>query len=78
MQDAKTFDISLDHLAKLPVKQYPQTMEVTKIMENTSYASEVGSIMYNIVFSMIDLEYSISIVNQFVKNPGQVHRIFLK
>lgn len=63
----------LGYYTKLSVKQYPQTDEEKKIMESTPYTKEVGSIMYSMVCSKVDLSYAVSIVSRFMENPGQVY-----
>ncbi|MCI40217.1 retrovirus-related Pol polyprotein from transposon TNT 1-94, partial [Trifolium medium] len=47
-------------------------------MESTSYASGVGSIVYDMGCSRPDLSYAISVVSRFMAHPGQVHWQFLK
>ena len=47
-------------------------------MESTPYASGVGSIMYGMVCSRLDLAYAVSIVSRFMANLGIVHCQALK
>lgn len=47
-------------------------------MDSTTYASEVGSIMYGMICSRQDLAYAIIIVSQFMINYGQFHQEVLK
>jgi len=47
-------------------------------MEGTLYVSGVGSIMYGMVCSRLDLSYAISVISRFMANPGQVHWQALK
>lgn len=46
--------------------------------EHIPYASGVGSIIYGMVCSRLDLSYAISIVSRFMANPGMYHWEALK
>jgi len=48
------------------------------IMEDTPYASGVGSIMYGIVYSRWDIACAVRMVSQFMENPDIVHWQALK
>lgn len=43
------------------------------MVENTPYASGIGSIMYDIVCSKSYLAFAISIISQCMVNPGQAY-----
>ena len=48
----------------------------TKDMEHVSgvpYVSAVGSIMSVMVYTRLDISHTVSMVNRFIKNPGEVH-----
>ncbi|MCH88004.1 retrotransposon protein, partial [Trifolium medium] len=78
MTDSKVVNTPLGHHSKLSIKQCPQSEKERKKMESTPCASRVGCIMYGIVCSRPDLSYVISVVRQFMANPGQVHWQALK
>jgi len=45
-------------------------------MEHVSgvpYVSAVGSIMFVMVYTRLDISHTVSMVRRFIKNPGEVH-----
>ena len=78
MKDSKVVGTPLSHHTKLSMKQCPQSDEEKRRIEGTPYASEVGSIMYDMVSSRPDLSYAISVISRFMENLGQVHWQALK
>jgi len=73
MKDSKVVGTPICDHTKFSVKQRPQFEEVRRKMEGTPYASGVGSIMYGMVCSRLDLSYAIIVISRFMKNPSQVH-----
>ena len=51
----------------------PKIEEEVKYMEEMSYASVVGSIMYAMVCSRSDLVYATSMISRFMSSPGREH-----
>ena len=51
----------------------PKIEEEVKYMEEMSYASVVGSIMYAMVCSKSDLAYVIGMISRFMSNSGKEH-----
>lgn len=68
MLNAKVFITSLGQDTKLLFMQYPQRKDENKTMESIPYGSGVGSIMYNMVYSITNLTHAISIVIHFYDN----------
>ena len=58
---------------KLNIKQSPMTDKKKKGMESVSYASAVGSLMYTMVCTRIDLAHAIGVVSRYLSNPGREH-----
>jgi len=58
---------------KLSSKQCPQSPEEEEKMSWVPYTSAVGSLMYDMVCTKSDLTYAVSIVSQFMSNPGKQH-----
>ena len=58
---------------KLSTKQCPQSLKKKEEMSRVPYASAVGLLMYAMVCTRLDLTYAISIVSQFLLNPGKQH-----
>lgn len=42
-------------------------------MKEIPYSSPVGSLMYNMVCTQLDLAHAMSVINQFMENPGKLH-----
>ena len=78
MSNSKTVSTPLGHHTKLSIKQYPLSKDEKQVMESTPYASGVGSIMYGMICGRPALAYAVSIVSQFMANPGIVHWQALK
>jgi ATP-binding cassette subfamily B (MDR/TAP) protein 1 len=47
-------------------------------MLNVSYASVVGSIMYIMVYTHLEISHVVSVVSKFMINPGKVHKHTVK
>jgi len=47
-------------------------------MEDITYASVVGRIMYGMVCSRQNLSYAVSVISWFIENLGQEHWYALK
>ncbi|XP_073127337.1 secreted RxLR effector protein 161-like [Henckelia pumila] len=78
MNQSKEVTIPVAQNTKLSSEQAPKTEEERQEMNNTPYASGVGSIMYAMVCSRPDLAYAISLVSRFMSNPGAEHWKALK
>jgi hypothetical protein len=51
----------------------PQSEEEEQFMLRVLYSSVVGSIMYAIVCSRLDISQAISVVSRYITNPEKVH-----
>lgn len=58
---------------KLTESMKPVTAEDKKFMDQISYASIVGSVMYLMICTHPDVAYSISMTSRFMSNPGRDH-----
>jgi ATP-binding cassette subfamily B (MDR/TAP) protein 1 len=58
---------------KLSKKQCPSTENREKEMQNISYASAVGSLMYAMVCTRLDIAQAVSTVSRFMSNPERPH-----
>lgn len=47
-------------------------------MTSVPYASRVGSLMYTMVCSILDLAYAMSMGSRYMSNPGKFHLEALK
>ncbi|TYK11050.1 gag/pol protein [Cucumis melo var. makuwa] len=58
------------HLSK---EQCPKTPQEVEDMSNIPYASAIGSLMYAMLCTRVDICYSVGIVNRYQSNPGRDH-----
>lgn len=58
---------------KLNTKENSSTDEEKKYMKNVSYTSTVGSLMYEMVCTILDIAHSIGVVSRFLSNPKREH-----
>lgn len=68
-------------VAKVPIASHfnflredcPKTIIEQKDMEQIPYASVVGSLMYSMVCTRLDLAYLVSLVSKYIGNLGIQH-----
>jgi ATP-binding cassette subfamily B (MDR/TAP) protein 1 len=73
MPDAKKVTTPIAPLFKLSSTQCPVTDEDIEYMSKVPYSSAVGSLMYAIVCSRLDLSYAMSLVSRYMTNSGKEH-----
>ena len=73
MKDAKSVSTPLAGHLKLSKKFCPTTYEEKSEMENISYSSAIGSLMYVMVYTWPDIAHAVGVVSRFLSNPGKVH-----
>ena len=73
MGDAKLVMTPLASHFKLTAKQCPTSDVEKEQMQNLSYASAVGFVMYAMVCTRPDLAYAVSVVSRYRTNPGKDH-----
>ena len=56
---------------KLSKVDYRSTKEDRADMEEVPYASEVGSLMYTMTSTHLDIAYVVSTVSRYMTNPGR-------
>lgn len=54
-------------------EQSPQTEKEKKLMARIPYASELGSLMYVMVWMKRDIGNAVGFVSRFMSNPGEAH-----
>nr|GEZ91722.1 retrotransposon protein, putative, Ty1-copia subclass [Tanacetum cinerariifolium] len=62
-----------DQKLKLSKSQGASTPAEMKRMQNVSYASAVGSIMYAVRCTRLDIAFAQNITSRFQQNPGNIH-----
>ncbi|CAA7059577.1 unnamed protein product [Microthlaspi erraticum] len=71
--DATTTTTPLATHFKLKSLTKAEKLEEAVHMENTPYASAVGSLMYAMIGSRPDLAYAVGVISRFMSNPGRGH-----
>nr|GEX99073.1 hypothetical protein [Tanacetum cinerariifolium] len=73
MKNSKRESISMQEKLKLSKSQGASTHAELKRMQNVSYASAVGSIMYVVRCTRSDVAFAQNVTSQFQQNPGDIH-----
>ena len=73
MQGFKPTKQPLTHQFNLSTDQCPTTTSHIEYMEKVSYSSAVGSVMYSMVCTRLDLDHAISVLSILMSNPGKDH-----
>ena len=73
MSKAKVVCSPLVGHLKLNSKQCPTSEKDMKEMSKVPYASVVGSLMYAMVYTRLDIAHVIGVVSRFLANPGKEH-----
>nr|GEW03723.1 retrovirus-related Pol polyprotein from transposon TNT 1-94 [Tanacetum cinerariifolium] len=58
---------------KLSSHEFPKSEEDKEDMSRVSYSSAVGSLMYAMVCTRLDLAHAISVVSRYMNNPDKMH-----
>ena len=73
MKDAKLVGTPFGAHFKLSTELYPSNDKEKEEMSKIPYASAVGSLMYAMVCTRLDITYSVGVVSRFLTNPGKQH-----
>nr|GEW31659.1 retrovirus-related Pol polyprotein from transposon TNT 1-94 [Tanacetum cinerariifolium] len=73
MDKAKVVSSPLTPNFKLTDKDFPSFKKNIEKMDRVSYASVVGSLMYAMVCTRLDLAHAVGVVSRFLSNPGKKH-----
>ena len=73
MHDAKPVSTPIAPHFKLSAARCPSSNEDVEYMSKVSYSSVVGSLMYAIICSRLDLSYAMSLVSRYMSNLGKEH-----
>ena len=73
MADAKPVGSILPRNCKLFGRQSPKTKTKKAKMMKVPYASVVGSLMYAMVCTTVDIGYAVGVISRFMSNPGKEH-----
>jgi len=73
MNDCKPVSTPLAAHFKLSLDFCPDTKEDMEHMSHVPYANVIGSLMYVMICTRPDLAYAVSMVSQYMHNPGKKH-----
>ncbi|GKD34012.1 hypothetical protein Tco_1249521 [Tanacetum coccineum] len=73
MENSKRGSIPMQEKLRLSKSQGASTPAKLKRMQNVSYASVVGSIMYAMRCTRPDVAFAQNITSRFQQNPGDLH-----
>ncbi|GJY62584.1 retrovirus-related pol polyprotein from transposon TNT 1-94 [Tanacetum coccineum] len=73
IDNRKSVQIPLGGPFKLSLKDCPVRDCDVKMMSKVPYANAVGSLMYLMVCTRLDIAYAVSIVSRYLANPGKNH-----
>ncbi|WVZ12067.1 hypothetical protein V8G54_016597 [Vigna mungo] len=78
MTESKMASTPVGQHLKLTKEQCPKTEEERKKMESVPFSNGIGSIMYGMVCTRPDVAHGVSVLSQFMVNPGPTHWEALK
>ncbi|KAM7461045.1 hypothetical protein LguiA_029166 [Lonicera macranthoides] len=73
MENSKPVSVPLAPHFKLSATMAPSSEEEVEYMAQVPYASAVGSLMYAMVCTRLDIAQAVSIVSRYMANPGKPH-----
>ena len=73
MENFKKGYLSIGHEISLSMKDCPTTLEERECMSRIPYTSTVGSIMYAMTCTRLDVAYSLGMVSRYKSDPGENH-----
>ena len=73
MQNSKKGLLLFRHEGPLFDDQRPKTQEEENMMRQVPYVSAVGSLMYAMLYTRLDIYYSVGMVSRYQSNPGPKH-----
>ena len=71
MQDSKRGFLSMSHGIKLSKSQCPTMKDERERMDKIPYASAIGSIMYAMFCTRLDVSYALSMKSRFQSDPSE-------
>ena len=73
MNEVKLVSTPLGSHFKLSKEQSPKTEEERDYMSKVPYASAIGSLMYAMVCTKLDIEHAMGVVSRFMSRPRKQH-----
>jgi hypothetical protein len=78
MQECKPVKVPIPIGVKLFVDQCPKTHEEEEDMSRVPYASAVGSLMYEMVYTRSDIAHVVGVLSRYMSKPGNEHWTIVK
>ena len=66
MQDSKPVKVPIPVGVRLSTEQCPKTQEEEEDMSHVPYASAVGSLMYAMVYTRLDISHAVGVLSRFM------------
>eukprot|EP00253_Pinus_taeda_P034144 PITA_34144 len=76
--DSKPVKVPIPVGVKLSVEQCPKTQEEEEGMSCVPYVSAVGSLMYAMVCTRLDIAHAVGVLSRFMSKPGKEHWTSMK
>ena len=73
MQECKPARVPISVGVKLSTDQCPKTQEEEEDMSRVPYASAVGSLMYAMVCTRLDIAHVVGVLSRYMSKPGKEH-----
>ena len=73
MQDSKPMKVPIPVGVMLSAEQCPKTQEEEEDMSHVPYASAVGSLMYAMVCTRLDIAHAVGVLSRFMSKPRKEH-----
>ena len=73
MEEAKKGFLPMSHGIHLSKTQCLTTTDKRERMSKVLYASEIGSIMYAMISTLLDVSYALSVTSMYQSDPGESH-----
>eukprot|EP00253_Pinus_taeda_P035816 PITA_35816 len=77
-RDSKPMKVPIPIVVKLSVEQCPKTQEEEEDVSCVPYASEVGSLIYAMVCTRLDIAHAGGVFSNFMSKPGKEHWTTMK
>jgi hypothetical protein len=78
MQECKSVKVPIPVGVKLFVDECPKTHEEEEDMPHVPYISVVGSLMYALVFTRLDIAHAMEFLSKYMSKPRKEHWIVVK
>jgi hypothetical protein len=71
MQECKPVKVPIPIGVNLSTDQCPKTHEEEEDMSCVPYASVVGSLMYEMVYTRLDIAHAVGVLSRYMSKPGK-------